>query len=275
MLNHPKTFAVPGVALALIVALVSGFAANAQDKVIAKVNGRAITEADMRLAEIEIQNELASYPPATRRRVVVEFLVQNELFAAAAAKADVASSSAFKDRQQYWERRSLRDSYFETNIRSSITDAAARAFYDEQVKRYSGEPQVRASHILVASEDEAKAIFEQIAHDGDFAELAVKHSKDTSTKANGGDLGFFGRGRMAPEFEKAALATPVGEVALPVKTQRGWQVIKVTDKRDGRPPPFETVKERIMDRLMHRKAKEIAEGLRRNAQIEYFTPQSQ
>ena len=275
MLNHSKTSAVPAVTLALIVMLVSAISAFAQDKVVAKVNGRAITEADVRLAEIEIRSELASYPPATRRRVVVEFLVQNELFAAAAAKANVASSSAFKDRQQYWQRRSLRDSYFETNIRSRITDTEARAFYDEQVKRHKGGQQIRASHILVASEDEAKAIFEQIAHDGDFAELAAKHSRDTDTKANGGDLGYFGKGRMAPEFEKTALATPVGEVALPVKTQLGWHVIKVTDKRSGQPPPFETVKDRIVDRLMQRKAKEIAEGLRRNAQIEYFTSQSQ
>ena len=275
MLILPKTTTVHKLIFALLMAVASAASANAQDNIIAKVNGRAITETDLRLAEAEIQNQLVGYPPATRRRVVIEFLIENELFADAAAKANVNASPAFKDRQHYWERRNLRDSFFETKIRRTISESDARAFYGEQIKRFQGGPRIRASHILVASEDEAKAIFEQIAHDGDFAELAAKHSTDAASNANGGDLGFFGRGRMAPEFEQAAFATPVGEVALPVKSDLGWHVIKVTDRRDGTPPPFAAVRERIMNRLMHQKTKELAEGLRKNAQIEYLTPHSQ
>ena len=272
MLKHQKSRTNFLSLLLLALAFASAPPANAQDGVVAKVNGRAITEADVRLAEAEIGADLQNYPAATRRRVIIEFLIENELFAEAAASKNVAASPVFKERKHYWDRRSLRDSYFDTQIRSQITDSEARAFYDAQLKSFKGGEEVRASHILVKSEDEAKAIFEQIAHDGDFAELAAKHSTDPGSKANGGDLGYFGRGRMVPEFEKAAFATPVGEVALPIKSQFGWHIIKVTDKRNRKPPTFEALKERIVTRLMRDKAKQLADALRKKATVEYLDP---
>ena len=272
MLKHPKsgTKSLSLLLLAITIAIASP--ASAQNAVVAKVNGRAITEADVRLAEAEIGADLQRYPAATRRRVLIEFLIENELFAEAAGAKDVAGSTVFKERKHYWDRRSLRDSYFDTQIRSQITDAEARAFYDAQVKGFKGGEEVRASHILVKSEDQAKAIFEQIAHDGDFAELAAKHSTDPGSKVKGGDLGYFGRGRMVPEFEKTAFATPVGEVALPINSQFGWHIIKVTDKRSRKPPSFESLKERVINRLMQDKAKQLADTLRKNAKVEYVDP---
>ena len=272
MPKHPKSRVNLSTLLILALAVVIAQPAIAQDSVVAKVNGRTITEADVRLAEAEIGADLQRYPAATRRRVIIEFLIENELFAEAAASKDVAASTAFKERKHYWDRRSLRDSYFETQIRTQITDAQARSYYDAQIKDYKSAEEVRASHILVKSEDQAKAIFEQIAHDGDFAELAAKHSADPGSSGNGGDLGYFGRGRMVPEFEKTAFATPVGEVALPIKSQFGWHIIKVTDKRNRKPPEFETLKERIITRLVRDKAKELADSLRSSAKVEYVDP---
>ena len=98
-------------AAAALFLLLGGSVANAEDKVIAKVNGKTITEADMRLAEAEIGSDLGSLPPATRRRVLVEFLIENQLFADAAEGQKLASGAAFNERMQYWRRRSLRDSY--------------------------------------------------------------------------------------------------------------------------------------------------------------------
>lgn len=272
MLRLAKTIAPLVVAALISTAFATLHTAAAQETIVAKVNGKAITEADVRLAEAEIGADLSRYPAATRRRVVIEFLIENELFAAAATGKNVADSSSYKERQHYWQRRNLRDSYFETNIRSQITDAQARAFYDQQVKSFPGGKQVRASHILVPTEDQAKAIFEQIAHDGDFAELAKKHSTDPGSKVKGGDLGYFGRGQMVPVFEKTAFSLPVGDVSLPVKSRFGWHIIKVTDKRDRKPPPFEGLKDQIKTSLMHDKAKKLVEDLRKNAQIEYLDP---
>lgn len=272
MLRLAKTIAPLVVAALISTAFATLHTAAAQETIVAKVNGKAITEADVRLAEAEIGADLSRYPAATRRRVVIEFLIENELFAAAATGKNVADSSSYKERQHYWQRRNLRDSYFETNIRSQITNAQARAFYDQQVKSFPGGKQVRASHILVPTEDQAKAIFEQIAHDGDFAELAKKHSTDPGSKVKGGDLGYFGRGQMVPVFEKTAFSLPVGDVSLPVKSRFGWHIIKVTDKRDRKPPPFEGLKDQIKTSLMHDKAKKLVEDLRKNAQIEYLDP---
>ena len=271
----PKQQILKTIPLTLAVLALTIFAvppAGAQDAVVAKVNGRVITEADVRLAQTEIGADLQNYPAATRRRVIIEFLIENELFAEAAAAKNVAASTAYKERKNYWDRRSLRDSYFDTQIRSQITEAQARAFYDAQVKGFKGGEEIRASHILVKTEDEAKAIFEQIAHDGDFAELAAKHSLDPGSKAKGGDLGYFGKGRMVPVFEKAAFSTPVGEVSLPVKSQFGWHIIKVTAKRNSKPPAFETLKDRIITRLMRDKAKQLADDLRKKAKVEYIDP---
>ena len=272
MLKHLKYQALSCFAAVCLLASSAVVHAAGDDTVVAKVNGRTITEADVRLAEAEIGSDLERYPAATRRRVVIEFLIENELFAEAASATNVSETSGFKERKHYWDRRSLRDTYFETQIRSKITDAEAKAFYDAQIKNVQGGEEVRASHILVASEDEAKAIFEQIAHDGDFAELAKKHSTDPGSKESGGDLGYFSRGRMVPVFEKTAFETPVGEVALPVKSRFGWHVIKVTDKRDRKPPPFETLKDRIVTRLMQDRAKALADELRKKAQVEYTKP---
>ncbi len=277
-LTHRNSFAAPLSSFCAVIAalVLCAFSATtavlAEDPVVAKVNGRVITEADVRLAAAEIGADLQRYPPATRRRVLIEFLIQNELFAEAAAKKNVADSTAFKERKHYWDRRNMRDSFFETEIRSQVTDAEARGFYEAQIKNYPKGEEVRASHILVKSEDEAKAIFEQIAHDGDFAELARKHSKDPGSGANGGDLGYFGRGRMVPPFEKAAFSLPVGEVSQPVKSQFGWHIIKVIDKRDSKPPEFKAVKEQIVSQLIHEKARAMAETLRRGAKIEMLDP---
>jgi peptidyl-prolyl cis-trans isomerase C len=162
----------------------------------------------------------------------------------------------------------LRDTYFEQSVRQQITDEETRKFYDERVKAAAG-PEIKASHILVDSEDKAKEIYEQIAHGGDFAELAAKHSKDPGSKTNGGSLGYFGKGRMVPAFETAAFQLKVGEVSLPVKSRFGWHLIKVEDKRDSKPPPYEDVKDQIVTALVRQKANDLGKELRKSAKISY------
>ena len=201
--------------------------------------------------------------------MVIEFLIENQLFAEAGGKKDLSNSPGYAERMSYWSRRAMRDTFFEREIRGTITDADARAFYDAEAAKYKGGEQIRASHILLRSEEKAKEVFELIAHDGDFAELAKKHSKGPSGPG-GGDLGYFGRGQMVPEFEKAAFALKVGEVSFPVKTKFGWHVIKVLDRRDSKMPPFEELKERILLRLARDKAKAMAGKLREGATVEYM-----
>jgi peptidyl-prolyl cis-trans isomerase C len=139
-----------GVVAALCV-LLGGLAADAQDSIVAKVNGKTITESDMKLAEAEIGSDLGTLPEATKRRVLVEFLIENQLFADAAESQKLASGAGYDERMQYWRRRSLRDLYFDKSVKDSVSDAEAKKFYDAQVGGAKVEDEVRARHILVES----------------------------------------------------------------------------------------------------------------------------
>lgn len=256
-------------ALASVAAVMAGSLAVAQEQVVARVNGKSITESDMRLADAEIGNELGSLPPEQRRRVLLEYLIENQLFAEAAEGEKLASGTQFDERMQYWRRRALRDSYFERSVKGTVDDREARKLYDQQVSGIKPEEEVRARHILVENEDKAREVYQKIAHGEDFAKMARDHSKDPGSKDDGGDLGYFAQGQMVPEFETAAFKLKKGDVSMPVQTKFGWHLIKIEDRRARGAPPFEQVKERILASLVHKRAQEIAAGLRDKAKLEY------
>ncbi len=243
------------------------------DKVVAKVNGRVITESDLRYAEAEIGNDLGSIAPDQRRRVLVEYLIENSLFAEAAEGDKLGSGPQFDDRMKYWQRRALRDTYFERSVKSSVTEADAKKLYDSQVAAAKPQEEVRARHILVESEIKAKEIFEKIAHGEDFARMAKEHSKDPGSKDEGGDLGYFSKGQMVPVFEETAFKLKKGDIAQPVQSQFGWHIIKLEDKRQRGAPPFDQIKDRIIASLVHRKAQELGQSLRDKAKLEFVDPE--
>ncbi|MEZ5850633.1 MAG: peptidylprolyl isomerase [Hyphomicrobiaceae bacterium] len=261
------------VALWCATALLLASPAAAEDKVLAKVNGKSITEADVRLAESEIGNDLGSLSEDQRKRVLVEYLIENQLLAEAGEVAKLGSGPSFDERLRYWQRRALRDAYFEQSIKATVSEADARKFYDAQAAASKPQEEVRARHILVESEVKAKEVFELIAHGAEFEKMAKEHSKDPGSRENGGDLGYFRRGQMVPVFEEAAFRLKAGEVSQPFKSQFGWHIMKVEDKRQKGLPPFDAVKARIMAALVHRKAQEVAQSLRDKAQLEFVDPQ--
>lgn len=255
--------------LAAAVGVLPTAVARADEAIVARVNGRTISEADVRLAEGEIGNDLGALPPGQKRRVLVEYVIENMLFAEAAEQAKLGSGQSFEPIKRYWDRRALRDIYFENSVKAAVTDADARKFYDKEVGNAPPQEEVHARHILVDSEDKAKEIYEKIAHGADFKDMAKQFSKDPGSKEDGGDLGFFGRGRMVPQFEEATFKLDKGDVSLPVKTQFGWHLIKVEEKRQRGAPAFEKIKDRILASLIHRRAQEIGLSLRQKAQLEF------
>jgi peptidyl-prolyl cis-trans isomerase C len=263
------------VAASAAILLLSSLAAWAQDTVVAKVNGKVITEADMRLAEAELGSDLGSLPDITKRRVLVEFLIENQLFADAAEGQKLASGTDYNERMQYWRRRSLRDLYFDKTVKDTVSDAEAKKFYDTQVSAAKPEEEVRARHILVESKEKARELFEKVAYGTDFAELAKQFSKDPGSKDQGGDLGFFSKGQMVPQFEEVAFRLQKGEVSQPFETQFGWHILKVDDRRAGQMVPFDAVKDRILASIIHQKAQQVAGDLRAKAKIEYIDPSVQ
>src|SRR5436190_1044241 len=154
----------------------------------------------------------------------------------------------------------------------TITDADAKKFYDSQVGTVKPEEEVRARHILVDSKDKAREIFEKLAHGSDFAPLAKEYSKDPGSKDQGGELGFFTRGQMVPQFEEAAFKLKKGEVSEPFESQFGWHIVRLDDRRQRAAPAFEAVKDRVVASMIHQKAQQIATDLRGKAQIEYIDP---
>jgi len=258
--------------LGAAICLSPGLAA-AEDKVLAKVNGQEITEADIALAEGDIGAELASLPPPTKRRVLVEYIVETKLFAAAAEADKLAEGPEFEKRLAYFRQRALRDQFFEKSVKGSISDAVAKGIYDDKVKMLPQEEEVQARHILVASEGKAKELADNIGKGADFAQLAKENSTDPGSKDNGGMLGYFSKGQMVPEFEKAAFELKAGELSKPVKSQFGWHIIKIDDRRQKKPPTFEEVKDRLVGSMAQNKAQEIATNLRGKATIEYVDPE--
>lgn len=247
--------------------------ASAEETPLATVNGKPITEQDLAFAEAEIGSDLGNLPGPTRRRVLVEYIIETQLMADAASAENLDKAAGFDERMAYYKRKALREAYFDGKIKNSISEAAAKAFYDDQIKGMKPEEEVKARHILVETEDKAREIKEQIAHGADFAEMAKEHSKDPGTKDNGGLLGFFSRGQMVPQFEEAAFMLEPGDVSEPVQSRFGWHLIMVEERREKPLPTFDQVKERILNSMIHRKAQSIGEQLRSGAKIEYIDPE--
>lgn len=135
-----------------------------------------------------------------------------------------------------------------------ITEDEMRKHFEEHSTDYEQKEQVKARHILVDSEEEAKAVLERLKKGEDFAKLAKEKSKDTLSAANGGDLGFFERGRMVPEFEKVAFSLPTGGLSEPVKTSYGYHIIQVLEKKEAKKPSFEEVRSQVESDLKSEKA---------------------
>lgn len=252
------------------VALLSGAdRALAEDAVVAKINGQEIRESDLKLAEAEVGPELASLPSDKRKRILLEFVIEMRLFADAADGANLTSGPDFEKRLDYWKTRAKRDTYYETSIKGSISDALVRGIYDDKVKMIPPEDEVDARHILVESEDKAKEVYEKVGKGEDFTKLAGDYSTDPGSKADGGKLGYFGKGQMVKEFEDAAFALKKGEVSKPVKSKFGWHIIKIEDRRTKPLPAFEEVKSQIVDSMVQQKGQQAATDLRGKAKIEY------
>ena len=243
----------------------------ADDAVVAHVNGVDIKQSDLDFAASEVGPRLANYTQADRKRVLLQYVIENELMAEAGQNDGLDKTPTFPAREKYHDRRALRDAFFDVGITNAITEDAAKKIYDEKIATMKPEQEIHARHILVPTEEEAKKVAERIKNGEDFATVAKEVSKDTN--AEGGDLGFFTRGQMLKPFEDAAFALDVGQVSAPVQTQFGWHIIKVEEKRDQKLPTFDQVKEAIKAQLVQAKAQEVVTGLRDAAKIEVVDPE--
>jgi peptidyl-prolyl cis-trans isomerase C len=258
----------------LLVAAVIGFVplpAAADDVVVARVNGVDIKQSDLDFAASEVGSRLASLPAEDRNRVLLQYVIENELMAGAGQTDSLDKADSFPARVKYHQRRALRDAFFDVKITGAVSEADAKQIYDAQIGQVKPEQEVHARHILVSSEAEAKEVAERLNKGEDFAAVAKEKSKDTGSE--GGDLGWFARGQVLKPVEEAAFALDVGQISGPVQTQFGWHIIKVEEKRDQALPTFDQVKGAIIAQLVQAKAQEVVTGLRDSAKIEVVDPE--
>jgi peptidyl-prolyl cis-trans isomerase C len=241
--------------------------ARADDKVLAKVNGAEIRQSDVALAEEELGPSLAQMDPATKDENVLAFLIDMKIVSKAAEDKKIQDGDDFKKRLAFTRNRLLMDSLLASEGKAATTDDAMKKVYEQASKEITGEEEVHARHILVETEDEAKAIEDELKKGADFAELAKKKSKDPGA-SDGGDLGFFTKDQMVPEFSAVAFTLEPGKVSDPVKSQFGWHVIKVEEKRKRKAPDFDQVKSQIETYVTRKAQADYVGKLREAAKIE-------
>jgi peptidyl-prolyl cis-trans isomerase C len=280
---RPTRVHLPTVCAISVAALMvtSGIAfAQAPDPVIARVNGVEIHQSDLAIAEEDIGRDIPANDEASKRDYLVNYLTDMLLIAKAAEAKKIPDSAEFKRRLAFVRNKALMESVLGQESKAAVTEPALHKIYDDATKNVSNQQEVRARHILFrvndpndqaaskAAEDKVKSTIDRLKKGEDFATLATALTEDPSGKQDGGDLGYFTRDQMVPEFSEIAFKLEKGEVSGPVKTQFGWHVLKVEDKRMREPPPFDKVRGEI-EQFASRKAQvDLVTKLRADAKIE-------
>ena len=237
------------------------------DPVIARVNGVDIKQSDLALAEEDVGADMQAASPEAKREHLISYLADIIMVTQAADKKKLADNPDFKRRLAFLRNKLLMGYELQDEAKAALTDDALHQTYNDAVKSMGGQEEVHARHILVENEDEAKAILDQLKGGADFATLAKEKSKDPGA-AEGGDLGFFTKDQMVPEFADVAFKMYPGQLSNPVKTQFGWHIIKVEDKRTKQPPEFEKVKDQIEAFLARKAQTDFITKLRQTAKVE-------
>jgi peptidyl-prolyl cis-trans isomerase C len=244
-----------------------------EGQVLAEVNGGSITTGDFNRELKNLPEYLKTMADSPEgRKEMLDTMVIRELILQQASKDGLDKGAEIEEKMKDLKKRLIVESFLKKKVEteSQVSDADLQKFYEQNKEKFKTGEQIKASHILVKTEKEAKDILAKIKAGGNFEELAKKSSIDSSA-AKGGDLGWFGKGSMVPVFEKAALALKEGQVSDVVKSDFGFHIIKLTGKRAAGIRPLEEVKDQIKGAIMPTKQQEvfqkIKEELKKSAKI--------
>ena len=256
-------------ALGLSAALMFVGAASADPKVLAKVDGSPITEDDLAVAMADMGPGLPQkLEGAARQKYVLDYLIDLKLAAKKAEADKLTGTPEFERKLAYYRDKLAMEQLLGSVAKAATTEEAERKAYDEAAKADPPQEEIHARHILLPTEDEAKAALARVKGGEDFAKVATELSKDPS--GDGGDLGWFTKDRMVPEFSEAAFKLKKGEVSEPIKTQFGWHIIKVEDTRTKSFPPFEQIKDQAARYVAQKAESDAVAQLHSAAKIEFF-----
>jgi peptidyl-prolyl cis-trans isomerase C len=254
-------------------------ASSASGAVVARVNGFDIRESHIAMAEDDLGVDLQQLAPDVRREHLINYVSDIILAAQAAEARNLHNNDEFKQRQAFLRSKLLMGAMLQEHARATTSDAALRKVYDEQIKPMGAAEEVRARHILFRAdpkdpkaqadaEARARAAIERIKKGEDFAAVASELTEDPSGKENGGDLEYFTKDQMVPEFANVAFQMYPGQMSNPVRSQFGWHIIKLEDRRNRPVPEFEKVRPQIETFVMRRAQGELIGQLREKAKIE-------
>jgi peptidyl-prolyl cis-trans isomerase C len=262
-----------GVAALLAMTAAAPAQSPVADPVIAKVNGAEIHQSDLNLAEEEVGHEVPANDEAGKRDYLVNYVADLMLVAQAAEAKKIPDSAEFKQRLAFMRNKALMETVLGQEAKAALMEPALRKIYEDATRNAAGEQEVRARHILfradpkdeaasTAAEDKVKAVIERLKKGEDFAKLATSLTEDPSGKQDGGDLGYFSKDQMVSEFSAVAFSLEKGQISGPVKTQFGWHVLKVEDKRTREPPAFEKVRAEIEEYAARKAQSDFVKKLR-------------
>jgi peptidyl-prolyl cis-trans isomerase C len=247
-------------------------AAEGEDPVVASVNGEKIYASDMSAAQVQLPPEYQKIPPSVLFGLLMDSLIDTKLSVAQARREGFDKKAEVVRRLTRIEDQVLQRAYLEEKIEEGMTEDAIKRAYEKFVAESKDGEEVRASHILVETEDQAKELIVELSGGADFFELAKSKSIGPSAD-KGGDLGFFKRENMVAEFADAAFALGIEETTeTPVRTQYGWHVIRLVERRKAKPPLFEQVEAEVRKMLTRDIGVEIMKSLRAEAEIKRFGP---
>jgi peptidyl-prolyl cis-trans isomerase C len=264
--------------LALLLVAAGPLAAQDKDPLLAKVNGVEVHRSDLAVAEEEA-GQLPPMSPDAKKDYLVQFVADMILVSKAAEDKKMADTPVFKQRLAFARNKLLMEELLQSTGKAALTDEAMHKVYDDAVKQMGEQQEVHARHILIraaAGDDKAsaaakakiEATIARLKKGEDFEKVAKEVTEDPSGKANGGDLGYFTKEQMVPEFSDVAFKLDKGQISEPVKTQFGWHVIKVEDKRVKPAPTFDQVKPQIEQFVTRKAQAELVQNLRASAKIE-------
>ena len=243
---------------------------DGENPVVARVNGHEIRQSNVRAAFRRLPAQYQQVPIDVILPQLIEQLVTNRLMEAAGRAMDLQNDEAVQQQIRDFEAAAIQQAYMQRKISEQVTEEAIGNVYEETYGSADGPEEVRASHILVATEEEGTAILKELADGANFAKLARERSTGP-TGPNGGDLGYFTRDAMVAPFSAAAFSLEIGAIGPdPVKTQFGWHVIKTVDKRRQPPADLEESRAQIQDLLTREFVTAHMAELRANAEIETF-----
>lgn len=268
-----KFFPVRGAILAAILAAATlpAQAADNKDPVVAIVNGTELHASALMAYRRSLPPQMASQVPY---EALLDSMINNALIFEQGKKDGTDKDPEVKQALKDIEQQLVVKAWMGKKLKANVNDAAVKQAYDKFLANYKPQEEVHARHVLSDSEEGAKAIIADLKKGADFAETAKTKSKDPSAKQNGGDLGYFAKDEMVPQFADAAFAMQAGQLLdAPVKTQFGWHVIKVEDRRMSTAPAFEQVQPMLREQLAEETADRLLSDMRGKAKVKRFDPE--